>query len=67
MIIVITFASFTFYGKTLKFVLFPFIFAFLKVPTPINTSAIKFDFLREKINKNGCCGAAELIKLNSYR
>lgn len=39
----------------------------IEVPTPINSSAIKFDFLREKINKNGCCGAAELIKLNSYR
>lgn len=39
----------------------------IECPTPINTTAIKFDFLREKINKNGCCGAAELIKLNSYR
>ena len=45
-----------------------FFFDFLiLVPTPINSSAIKFDFLREKIDKNGCCGAAELIKLNSYR
>jgi hypothetical protein len=39
----------------------------IECPTPINSSAITFDFLREKINKNGCCGAAELIKLNSYR
>jgi lipopolysaccharide biosynthesis glycosyltransferase len=39
----------------------------IEVPTPINSTAIKFTFLREKINKNGCCGAAELIKLNSYR
>lgn len=39
----------------------------IEVPVPINASAIKFDFLREKINKNGCCGAAELIKLTSYR
>lgn len=39
----------------------------IESPTPINTSAIKFDFYREKIDKNGCCGAAELIKLNSYR
>lgn len=39
----------------------------IECPTPINTTAITFDFLREKINKNGCCGAAELIKLNSYR
>lgn len=39
----------------------------VEVPTPVNTSAIRFDFLREKIDKNGCCGAAELIKLNAYR
>ena len=39
----------------------------IETPTPINTSAIPFTFLREKINKNGCCGAAELIKLNAYR
>jgi hypothetical protein len=39
----------------------------IEVPIPINASAIRFDFLREKINKNGCCGAAELIKLSSYR
>ena len=39
----------------------------IECSTPINTTAIKFKFLREKINKNGCCGAAELIKLNSYR
>lgn len=39
----------------------------IEVPIPINVSAIKFEFLREKINKNGCCGASELIKLSSYR
>lgn len=39
----------------------------IDVPVPINSSAIKFDFLREKIEKNGCCGSAELIKLTSYR
>lgn len=39
----------------------------IEAPTPINVSAIPFTFLREKINKNGCCGASELIKLNSYR
>lgn len=39
----------------------------VEVPTPVNTSAIRFDFLREKIDRNGCCGAAELIKLNAYR
>lgn len=42
-------------------------FHVIEVPTPVNTSAIRFDFLREKIDKNGCCGAAELIKLTSYR
>lgn len=39
----------------------------VEVPVPVNVSAIRFAFLREKINKNGCCGAAELIKLTSYR
>jgi hypothetical protein len=42
-------------------------FHVIEVPIPINVSAIQFDFLREKINKNGCCGAAEMIKLSSYR
>lgn len=42
-------------------------FHIIDVPVPINVSAIQFDFLREKINKNGCCGSAELIKLSSYR
>lgn len=42
-------------------------FHVIEVPIPINATAIKFDFLREKINKNGCCGASELIKLTSYR
>lgn len=39
----------------------------IEVPTPINVAAIKFEFLREHIDKNGCCGAAELIKISSYR
>lgn len=42
-------------------------FHVIEVPIPINTSAIEYKFLREKINKNGCCGSAELIKLTSYR
>lgn len=42
-------------------------FHIIEVPTPINASAIKFSFLREHIDKNGCCGAAELIKLTSYK
>lgn len=42
-------------------------FHVIEAPTPINITAIQGDFLREKINNNGCCGASELIKLNSYR
>jgi hypothetical protein len=42
-------------------------FHVIEVPTPVNTSAIKFEFLRDHIDKNGCCGATELIKLTSYR
>ena len=42
-------------------------FQVIVAPTPINTSAIRYEFLRTKIDKNGCCGASELIKLNSYR
>ena len=42
-------------------------FQVIIAPTPINTSAIRYEFLRTKIDKNGCCGATELIKLNSYR
>lgn len=34
---------------------------------PINSSAIPFKWFREHIDKNGCCGSSELIKLNSYR
>ncbi len=41
-------------------------FHVIEVPIPINSSAIKFDFLREKINKNGCCGSSDMIKLSSY-
>lgn len=43
-------------------------YSVIEAPTPINVSAIKGKFLREHINdKAGCCGAAELIKLYSYR
>jgi hypothetical protein len=38
-------------------------FHVIEAPTPVNVTAIKFTFLREKINKNGCCGASELIKI----
>jgi hypothetical protein len=39
----------------------------IEAPKPLNVSAIEGPWLREKIDKNGCCGASELIKLNSYR
>jgi hypothetical protein len=43
-------------------------FFVIEAPTPINVSAIRGKYLREHINdKAGCCGAAELIKLYSYR
>jgi len=42
-------------------------FHVIEVPIPINTSAIRYTFLREGILKNGCCGASELIKLTAYR
>lgn len=42
-------------------------FHVIEVPIPINRTAIRFEFLREKIDKNGCCGSSELIKLTSYR
>jgi hypothetical protein len=34
--------------------------------TPVNVSAIRGDFLREHIEENGCCGAAELLKLYAW-
>ena len=44
-------------------------FHVIEAPKPVNVTAIddKFTFLKEKLEKNGCCGSAELIKLNSYR
>jgi hypothetical protein len=42
-------------------------FHIIEVPIPMNRTAIKFDFLREKIEKNGCCGSSEMIKITSYR
>ena len=44
-------------------------FHVIEAPKPINVTAIDpvFPFLRNKMDKNGCCGALELIKLNSYR
>jgi hypothetical protein len=39
----------------------------IECETPIIPQNIKFKFLREHINRNGCCGAAELIKLYAYK
>jgi hypothetical protein len=38
----------------------------LKRDTPVAVADIEGDFLREKIEKNGCCGEKELIKLEAY-
>lgn len=42
-------------------------FHVIEVPTPVNISAIHYQWYREHIDRNGCCGAAELIKLTAYR
>lgn len=34
--------------------------------TPVDLADIRGDFLREDIAKNGCCGAAELLKLYAW-
>jgi lipopolysaccharide biosynthesis glycosyltransferase len=39
----------------------------IETTTPINSTAIKYEWFREHIERNGCCGASELIKLNAYR
>jgi hypothetical protein len=36
-------------------------------PTPIVSADIRGKFLREHIDRNGCCGATELLKLYSYK
>ena len=33
---------------------------------PLDVTTIKGEFLREKIVKNGCCGASELLKLYAW-
>jgi len=38
----------------------------LERETPIQVADIEGDFLRSKIEKNGCCGEKELIKLEAY-
>jgi hypothetical protein len=34
--------------------------------TPVSVEAIKGEFLRSRIHKNGCCGERELVKLEAY-
>ena len=41
-------------------------FTLLKRETPVAVKDIQGDFLREKIEKNGCCGEKELVKLEAY-
>jgi hypothetical protein len=38
----------------------------LKRETPVAVADIEGDYLRSKIEKNGCCGEKELIKLEAY-
>lgn len=38
----------------------------LEVDIPVPVSEIQGDFLRERVPKNGCCGALEFIKLWAY-
>ena len=35
-------------------------------PTPVKVEEIEGDYLRERIEQNGCCGSSELIKLEAY-
>lgn len=41
-------------------------YTLLKRETPVKVSEIQGEFLRSKIEKNGCCGEKELIKLEAY-
>jgi len=41
-------------------------YTLLKRDTPIAVADIEGDFLRSKIEQNGCCGEKELIKLEAY-
>lgn len=44
----------------------PLGYELLERETPIKVSEIQGDFLRSKIEQNGCCGEKELIKLEAY-
>jgi hypothetical protein len=39
----------------------------IEAAIPINSTAIPFKWFRNHIDRNGCCGSSELIKLHSYR
>ena len=41
-------------------------YTLLERPTPVALEDIRGDFLRGRIQKNGCCGEKELIKLEAY-
>jgi hypothetical protein len=41
-------------------------YTLVKRETPVAVADIKGDFLRERIQKNGCCGEKEFIKLEAY-
>eukprot|EP00536_Pseudo-nitzschia_multiseries_P013234 jgi/Psemu1/210992/e_gw1.550.28.1 len=42
-------------------------YTLLERPTPVKVDEIEGDTLRERIVHNGCCGEAELIKLEAFR
>jgi hypothetical protein len=44
----------------------PLGYELLERETPIKVSEIQGEFLRSKIEQNGCCGEKELIKLEAY-
>ena len=41
-------------------------YTLLKRETPVQVKDIKGDFLRQNIERNGCCGEKELVKLEAY-
>jgi hypothetical protein len=44
----------------------PLGYTLLERETPVQVSEIQGEFLRSKIEQNGCCGEKELIKLHAY-
>lgn len=39
----------------------------LEKDLPLQVDEIEGEYLRDKIKKNGCCGASELLKLYSWQ